>query len=49
MRATNVAFSLVDIADGEATTAAIDAWVARCGRLDIVVNNAVAFNAGLAR
>lgn len=41
----SVQFSLVDIADGEATAAALDAWVARCGRLDIVVNNAVAFNA----
>src|SRR5688572_11036707 len=40
-----VRFSLVDIADGEATVAALDAWVADCGRLDIVVNNAVAFNA----
>ena len=43
--ATTVHFALVDIADGEATAAALDAWVARCGRLDIVVNNAVAFNA----
>ena len=42
---TSVQFSLVDIADGDATAAAIDAWVARRGRLDIVVNNAVAFNA----
>jgi NAD(P)-dependent dehydrogenase (short-subunit alcohol dehydrogenase family) len=40
-----VEFSLVDIADGNATAAAIDSWVTRCGRLDIVVNNAVAFNA----
>src|SRR5688572_6983679 len=40
-----VAFSLVDIADGNATSAAIDEWVGQCGRLDIVVNNAVAFNA----
>src|SRR5439155_22312474 len=42
---TSVQFSLVDIADGDATAAAVDAWVARRGRLDIVVNNAVAFNA----
>jgi NAD(P)-dependent dehydrogenase (short-subunit alcohol dehydrogenase family) len=41
----SVHFALVDIADGEATATALDAWVARCGRLDIVVNNAVAFNA----
>jgi NAD(P)-dependent dehydrogenase (short-subunit alcohol dehydrogenase family) len=33
----------VDIADGDATVAALDGWVAHCGRLDIVVNNAVAF------
>ena len=43
--AASVRFSLVDIADGDATVAALDAWVAECGRLDIVVNNAVAFNA----
>jgi NAD(P)-dependent dehydrogenase (short-subunit alcohol dehydrogenase family) len=38
-------FSLVDIADGDATIAALDAWVDQRGRLDILVNNAVAFNA----
>jgi NAD(P)-dependent dehydrogenase (short-subunit alcohol dehydrogenase family) len=43
--AASVQFAPVDIADGEATAAALDAWVAHCGRLDIVVNNAVAFNA----
>jgi NAD(P)-dependent dehydrogenase (short-subunit alcohol dehydrogenase family) len=43
--AASVRFSLVDIADGDATVAALDGWVAHCGRLDIVVNNAVAFNA----
>jgi NAD(P)-dependent dehydrogenase (short-subunit alcohol dehydrogenase family) len=41
----DVAFSPVDVADGDATRAALDAWVAQCGRLDILVNNAVAFNA----
>jgi NAD(P)-dependent dehydrogenase (short-subunit alcohol dehydrogenase family) len=41
----SVQFAQVDIADGEATAAALDTWVAHCGRLDIVVNNAVAFNA----
>jgi len=40
-----VHFSPVDIADGDATRAALDSWVDHCGRLDIVVNNAVAFNA----
>jgi NAD(P)-dependent dehydrogenase (short-subunit alcohol dehydrogenase family) len=40
-----VHFSPVDIADRDATRAALDTWVAHCGRLDIVVNNAVAFNA----
>jgi NAD(P)-dependent dehydrogenase (short-subunit alcohol dehydrogenase family) len=42
---THVQFVAVDVADGEAMAGAIDAWVDRCGRLDIVVNNAVAFNA----
>jgi NAD(P)-dependent dehydrogenase (short-subunit alcohol dehydrogenase family) len=41
----NVVFSFADIADGDATRAALDGWVARSGRLDILVNNAVAFNA----
>ena len=36
---------VVDVADGEAMASAIDAWVDRCGRLDLLVNNAVAFNA----
>jgi NAD(P)-dependent dehydrogenase (short-subunit alcohol dehydrogenase family) len=40
-----VDLAVVDVAEGEAMAGAIDAWVARCGRLDILVNNAVAFNA----
>jgi NAD(P)-dependent dehydrogenase (short-subunit alcohol dehydrogenase family) len=40
-----VDLAAVDVADGDTMASAIDAWVTRCGRLDIVVNNAVAFNA----
>jgi NAD(P)-dependent dehydrogenase (short-subunit alcohol dehydrogenase family) len=43
--ATHVQLAAVDVADGEAMRVAIDAWVDRCGRLDVLVNNAVAFNA----
>src|SRR5690349_20183856 len=46
--ARHVDLALVDVADGEAMAAAIDAWVDRCGRLDVLVNNAVAFNASSA-
>ena len=41
----SVDLAVVDVADGDARAVAIDAWVDRCGRLDILVNNAVAFNA----
>ena len=40
-----VDLAVVDVSEGEAMASAIDAWVDRCGRLDILVNNAVAFNA----
>ncbi len=36
---------VVDVDDGPAMAAAIDKWVGLVGRLDIVVNNAVAFDA----
>jgi NAD(P)-dependent dehydrogenase (short-subunit alcohol dehydrogenase family) len=38
-------FSEADVADGEAMASVIDGWVERTGRLDVVVNNAVAYNA----
>jgi len=38
-------FSPVDVADGEAVRAALDESLDRFGRLDVLVNNAVAYNA----
>jgi NAD(P)-dependent dehydrogenase (short-subunit alcohol dehydrogenase family) len=43
--AAQAQFAAVDVADGETMARAIDSWVDRSGRLDIVVNNAVAYNA----